>query len=89
LWQRSGLENGPVRAHIIEMSNEGRYEIKIGDILTETFSAADEASAQVIISDMCTGRESIASLPPDTEITVTAPDGTVQTTTLEASKRFR
>jgi hypothetical protein len=71
------------------MANSARYQVQVGGFLTEGFDAASDADAALIIADICTGRESVSNLPLDTEITITAPDGTVRTTTLEQSKRFR
>jgi hypothetical protein len=70
------------------MAVAARYQIQIGNLLTEGFNAASEEEAEAIIADICISRESISSLPPDTEIIVTLPDGTSRITTLELSKRL-
>jgi mannitol-specific phosphotransferase system IIBC component len=71
------------------MANATRYQVQIGNLLTEGFDATNEEQAEAKIADICISRESISSLPPDTEIIVTLPDGTSRTTTLELSKRLR
>ena len=88
LWQTSGVGNEWIGVHIQRMENSSRYQVQVGGFLTEGFDAASDANADSVIARICTGRESISKLPPDTEITITAPDGTVRTTTLEQSKRF-
>jgi hypothetical protein len=70
------------------MADAARYQVQIGDLLTEGFDAASEEEAEAIIAGICISRESISSLPPDTEIILTLPDGTSRTTTLELSKRL-
>jgi hypothetical protein len=70
------------------MTDTQRYQVQIGNLLTEGFNAASEEEAEAIIADICISRESISSLPPDTEIIVTLPDGTSRTTTLELSKQL-
>jgi hypothetical protein len=71
------------------MADAARYEIQIGNLLTEGFHAHSDEEAEAIIADICISRRSISSLPPDTEIIVTMPDGSSRTTTLELSKRLR
>jgi hypothetical protein len=71
------------------MAVVARYEIQIGNLLTEGFDAASDEEANAIIADICMSRASISSLPPDTEIIITLPDGSSRTTTLEFSKRLR
>ncbi len=88
-WRQFCLGIAPVPGHIGAMADAARYQIQIGNILTEGFDAASDADAESIIADMCTGRASLSSLPPDTEIIITAPDGSSRATTLELSKRFR
>jgi hypothetical protein len=70
------------------MTDTQRYQVQIGNLLTEGFNAASEEEAEAIIADICISRESISSLPPDTEIIITLPDGTSRTTTLELSKQL-
>lgn len=53
------------------------------------FDAASDEEANAMIADICMSRASISSLPPDTEIIITLPDGSSRTTTLEFSKRLR
>ncbi len=80
---------GQIRRHVKGMADVARYEIQIGNLLTEGFDAASDEEANAIIADICMSRASISSLPPDTEIIVTLPDGSSRTTTLEFSKRVR
>jgi hypothetical protein len=70
------------------MTDTQRYHVQIGNLLSEGFNAASEEEAEAIIADICISRESISSLPPDTEIIITLPDGTSRTTTLELSKQL-
>jgi hypothetical protein len=69
------------------MVEPARYQIEIGNFLTEEFDVSGDVHVDSIIADICTGRDSISNLPPDTEITITAPDGSIRTTTLEQCKR--
>ena len=85
LTPRNRLGSEP---YIDGMADAARYQVQIGSLLTEGFNAASEEEAEAIIADICISRESISSLPPDTEIIVTLPDGTSRTTTLELSKRL-
>ena len=49
------------------MADVARYEIQIGNLLTEGFDAASDEEANAIIADICMSRGSISSLPPDPE----------------------
>ena len=71
------------------MADAARYEIQIGNLLTEGFDAHSDEEAEAIIAEICISRGSISSLPPNTEIIITLPDGSSKTTTLESSKQLR